>query len=57
MDRCPDAHCNVNINYYLYIVFIMTYAAPALCYGAYCTRVMHNLSRYLESNIKDISLK
>ena len=37
MDRCPDAHHNVNINYYLYQVFIMMYAAPALCYGTYCT--------------------
>ena len=28
----------VYINSYLYHVFIMTYAAPALRYGTYCTR-------------------
>ena len=38
MDRNPDAHHNVYINYYLIHVFIMTYAAPALCYGTYCSR-------------------
>ena len=36
IDRCPDAHHNVYINLYLNHVFIMTYAAPALCYNAYC---------------------
>ena len=36
-DRHPDAHHNVNVNLYLYHVFIMMYTAPVLCYGAYCT--------------------
>ena len=36
MDRHPVAHHNINVNYCLNQVFIMMYAAPALCYGAYC---------------------
>ena len=43
IDRHPDAHRNVYVNSYLNHVFITTYTAPALCYGAYCTFILPEL--------------